>query len=100
MSPRPVRTGDIPHIIALISDVFAEYGLDVDGLAMEESAVQIAGSAIAVELAAALDDWADVRARAGSNDEGADRLRRVAVMADDDIQRTLLRESLLAVESS
>jgi tetratricopeptide (TPR) repeat protein/serine/threonine protein kinase len=66
---------------------FRDYGIDVSAAGAGE---QLRGSAIAVELAAALDDWAAVATGKGE----AARLRGLARQADADAVRLRLRAAL------
>src|SRR5262249_9379598 len=43
------------------SRAFRNYGIDVDALSLEETADRVRARSVGVELAAALDDWADSR---------------------------------------
>jgi serine/threonine protein kinase/Flp pilus assembly protein TadD len=72
---------------------FQEYGIIVE---LPEAAAQVRDRAIAVHLAAALDDWALARKDKGEGGEGWQRLLEVAREGDPDQDpwRTSLREAL------
>jgi tetratricopeptide (TPR) repeat protein/serine/threonine protein kinase len=58
---------------------FRDYGVDVETLAVEASIDRLkARSALAIPLAAALDDWASVRHMASEDDAGWKRLTAIA----------------------
>jgi tetratricopeptide (TPR) repeat protein/serine/threonine protein kinase len=71
-----------------------EYGLDVDGLPADDVARQLRARTIRLELAAALDDWANVR-RLTRKDQGraSDYLLAVARLVDPDEWRNRLRDA-------
>jgi serine/threonine protein kinase/tetratricopeptide (TPR) repeat protein len=73
------------------AEAFMKHGYDVQALAAEELAEQIATSPIRTYLVAALDDWAAMK---GSRDvTGRKKLRAIARLADDDGWRRQLRDS-------
>jgi serine/threonine-protein kinase len=78
------------------ADTFKEAGIDVAALPPAETGKRIAArpSATALALAAALDDWADVRRRKRSDLAGAKRLSEAAQVADPDPWRGKLRAAL------
>jgi tetratricopeptide (TPR) repeat protein len=80
------------HGAAEYAAAFAAYGVDVEHLSLEEAVEEIRNRAIAPELAAALDDWAD------SCDDAKQRkhLLDVAGLADGDAWRKRLRAAMLA----
>jgi len=74
--------------------LFRRYGLKIEKGEPATLAKEIAASAIAGELAAAIDDWAFVRARTGNaKQRPASELARIALLSDDDAERRLLREA-------
>jgi serine/threonine protein kinase/Flp pilus assembly protein TadD len=74
---------------------FREYGIDVETLGVEEAAEQLRPRRIAVELAAALDDWASIRKDTrGSRDPSWKNLLGVARAADPDVMRDRVRDAL------
>ncbi len=97
---RAVRCGNSPAERS-VSDsdyarAFAAYGVPMDGTPVRESAARICARprAVAVELAAALADWASVRqVRAGSRDVWT-RLLEVADLSDPDNYRGAVRAAL------
>jgi tetratricopeptide (TPR) repeat protein len=70
---------------------FRDYGIDVEHLPDEQAAECVRGRAIAVELAAALDDWAE----ACGDAEVRKHLLNTARQADNDPWRQRLRAALL-----
>ncbi len=70
---------------------FQEYGLDIEGLDPQLSAVQIRARPIAAKLVATLDDWAYIRRK---DTEAAARLIQVVRAIDPDEWRNRLREAL------
>ncbi len=80
------------HGAAEYAAAFADYGVDVESRSVEAAAHEIRGRAIAAELAAALDDWAE------ASDDPARRkqLLEVAGFADGDAWRRRLRAAMLA----
>jgi serine/threonine-protein kinase len=79
---------------------FAEFGIPVDALSASESAGRIRARphAVALELAAALDDWEIVRHGAGIKQERPNRLLTCARLADDDPYRNAIRTTLSSDE--
>ncbi len=77
-----------------ISDAFQEYGLDLVSLDVDEACSRIAESDVSVELAGALDDWAELRRRAGDV-AMAEKLTVISMAADPDELRSRLREAVL-----
>jgi len=92
-------------------EVFKAEGIDLDFLPIEDAGKALAGRAVAVELAAALDDWASARRPPPKGADGADplaaarqaipndadaanRLLEVARIADPDPWRNRLREAI------
>ena len=86
-----IRSGDRAESAAAYADAFREAGLDLTELHAEEAGKQIRGRApaVAMAVAAALDDWASIR----SGKPGA-ALSAVARVADPDPWRNGLREAL------
>jgi tetratricopeptide (TPR) repeat protein/serine/threonine protein kinase len=78
-----------------LTEAFKEYGVPVEQLDPEEAGRQIRERSIAVELAAALDDWATWRrGTRPRKDTGWKHLLAVARAADPDRWRTRLRDAL------
>jgi serine/threonine protein kinase/tetratricopeptide (TPR) repeat protein len=77
---------------AAYAEAFAKYGLDVDGLDLQEAAGRIRASPISRQLVAALDDWAYKRKRLPA--EGWQRRLALARAADPDRWRNRLRDAL------
>ena len=76
-------------------ETFRGAGLDVETLPPEQVGQSIRTSTVAVEVAAALDDWAWIRRRhLAPEDTSWKRLLRVARAADPDEGRTRLRNAL------
>jgi Tfp pilus assembly protein PilF len=78
---------------------FADYGLDLGALAVDEAARRILESAIQGPLVAALDDWANVMTRLDDwanvkRGEARQRLLVIARQADPDAWRARLREAV------
>jgi serine/threonine-protein kinase len=74
---------------------FRTYGIDVDALDPAVAGARIAARPIAVELAAALDQWIfNRRGAVPPNDAGAAHLVAVAKVADPDPWRNQLRDAL------
>jgi serine/threonine-protein kinase len=75
---------------------FREAGIDVAALTPPEAGARIKArpAAVAVPLAAALDDWAAVRRERRSDRAGAERLAQAARAADPDAWRGGLRDAL------
>jgi tetratricopeptide (TPR) repeat protein/serine/threonine protein kinase len=74
------------------AEAFRSFGIDVEKLAPAEAAEPIRSRSIREELAAALDDWAAIRAL--RDRKGGTRLRAVARAADPDPWRNRLRTAL------
>src|SRR5262249_34497134 len=72
-------------------EVFRDYGLALAALAPDQAAERIRASAIREQLVAALDDWLQVKARAGPTAE--DWLLAVLQRADADSWRSQLRDA-------
>src|SRR5262249_32193868 len=81
--------GDAEYLMA-----FRAFGIDVDSLEPAEAARQIRERSVAVELAAALDDWAITRRSLNRPDVDWKRLLMIARAIDPDEWRTKLREAL------
>jgi serine/threonine-protein kinase len=81
---------------AAYADAFREAGLDLATLAPAEAGAKIKARppAVALALAAALDDWAAVRRGLRNDVTGAARLTPVALAADPDPWRNDLRVAL------
>jgi serine/threonine-protein kinase len=75
-------------------EAFLGVGLDVDALPVAEAARWITERSVAVELAAALDDWAAARRRDFTMRERAQRLLDIARAADPDPWRDRLRDAI------
>src|SRR5262249_39008514 len=74
---------------------FRAFGIDVDALSFQEAARRIRQSSVAVEVAAALDDWARmVRRIKPLNEPRWKNLLALARAADPDRQRDQLRQAL------
>jgi tetratricopeptide (TPR) repeat protein/serine/threonine protein kinase len=69
---------------------FKKHGWDVQALAAEEIAAQIAASPIRGQLVAALDHWANIKPP--TDVPGQEKLRTIARLADDDDWRQQLRD--------
>jgi tetratricopeptide (TPR) repeat protein len=77
------------------AQAFADYGIDVLALGTEEAARRIQARGIRIELAAALDDWANVcRETRAPADTTWKELLRLARAADSDERRSRLRDAL------
>jgi serine/threonine-protein kinase len=75
--------------------LFSERGIDVDALDDEEAAQRVRDTGIAVELAAALDLWADCSRRLHGDDSGLwRRLLKLARRADPDPMREQIRDAV------
>ncbi len=74
------------------AEAFAWYGLDVDNLDPQEAGERIRARSISRELAAALDDWANLRRNAGLR--GWRHLLAISRLADPDPWRDRLRAGL------
>jgi len=72
---------------------FAEYGIDIDSLTLEEAAQRLRPRKVATELAAALDSWALARSSLANDDNGWKRLVALAQAADPDERRGQLRKA-------
>ena len=77
-------------------EMFREANLDVDALPADEAGERIRSTTVAVELAAALDEWSYARIQSGASGDRRKHLLRVARAADRDGWRTRLR---VAVEN-
>ncbi len=75
------------------TDAFSAFGLELDDLAVDEAVRRLEERGIAVSIATALDDWADVRVDLDKV-EDADHLRRIAEKADPDPTRRRLRAAI------
>jgi serine/threonine protein kinase/Flp pilus assembly protein TadD len=73
------------------AQAFREYGIDVEALGVQEAAARIRERAIGAHLAAALDDWALARQKAGETNWK--QLLEVAGQADPDSWRDAFREA-------
>jgi serine/threonine protein kinase/Flp pilus assembly protein TadD len=69
---------------------FRDYGIDVDGLSVNEAAARIREKSIRVELAAALDDW--YITRRPNSEAGRDHLMAISRLADPDEWRNKVRD--------
>ncbi|MDP1806769.1 MAG: tetratricopeptide repeat protein, partial [Acidimicrobiales bacterium] len=79
------------------AEMFLAAGIDVDGLTPEAAAERLRGTSVAVELVAAIDEWADARAAArGHADPGWRHLLQVAQQADSDPWRCRIRGAILS----
>jgi serine/threonine-protein kinase len=78
---------------AAYREAFAWYGLDVTALGPRQAGEHIRSRSIRVPLAAALDDWANVRRKLGRGDWAP--LVKAAREADPDPWRNRLRDALL-----
>jgi len=79
---------------AAYGKLFRRYGLDLENGDPVVLAKQIAESAIVTELAAAIDDWALVRARTARHGmRPSAEFARIALLADDDSTRRAAREA-------
>jgi serine/threonine-protein kinase len=83
------------------TNAFREAGIDLDASTPAEVGAKIRARrpAVSVALAAALDDWADVRRSLNSDQAGARQLTELARLADPDPWRDRLRELLQAAPS-
>jgi tetratricopeptide (TPR) repeat protein len=75
-------------------EAFKRAGLDVEQLTVEEVARRIRERDVREEIATALDDWVILRRGLRKDRTAADRLVRVARLADPDPWRNRLRERL------
>jgi len=78
------------------ADAFHEAGIDIAAVPPADAAAKVRArpAAVRVVLAAALDDWADVRRGLRGDHAGARRLTEAARLADPDPWRNRLREVL------
>jgi tetratricopeptide (TPR) repeat protein len=81
---------DVKRAVGKYASAFRDYGIDVENLPAEQAAEKIRRCAIAVELAAALDDWGE----ASGDAEERRRLLDLARQADADPWRQRLRAAL------
>jgi serine/threonine protein kinase len=72
---------------------FAEYGVDIHSIPVEEAAQRLRAGSIAAELAAALDNWALARSSLAKGDKSWQRLIVLAKAADPDEWRGRLRDA-------
>jgi serine/threonine-protein kinase len=80
---------------AAYREAFLGYGIDLEGLSDEQLAARVAETAIAAELAVALDDWAFARRELGPADSSSWKLLlSIAAAADPDPLRKRLRDAL------
>jgi len=87
-------TAHHPHLYAA---AFRDFGVDVESLPAEESAVRLrARPAVAVALAAALDDWA--RAGRRRDPDQSKRLCSLAATVDPDPWRVSVRQASAATD--
>jgi serine/threonine protein kinase/Flp pilus assembly protein TadD len=77
---------------------FREYGLDVEAFDPEEAAKRIQARPLRVQLAAALDEWADARWRLGAR--GWERLAAAARAADPGALRSRIHEALRQTDAA
>jgi len=73
---------------------FREYGIDVEALDAAAARDRIRSSALKVQIAAALDDWAWRRERIGMGDHAARTLQSLARDTDPDPFRDTLRDAI------
>jgi serine/threonine protein kinase/Flp pilus assembly protein TadD len=83
---------DSRRSITLYRQAFREAGLDVESLSAEEAAERIRRTTVAVELSAALDDWASLEN--GEGNPAWKSLFHAARLADSDPARTRLRGAM------
>ncbi len=89
---------DLRETNAAYAVAFRDYGVDVEGAHID--AQRLRDSAIAGELAAALDEWAWIRRRlAGDADAIAKRIRDLAAAADPDPGRAVVRDAASAADA-
>jgi hypothetical protein len=86
------------EVSAEYAQVFREDGIDVEALSAEEAAARLPGRGVAAELAAALDDWAEVCRRAREPDSKWQHLLAVARAADPDEWRNRFRDARVQPE--
>jgi serine/threonine protein kinase/Flp pilus assembly protein TadD len=80
---------------ALYGQAFRDWGLELEHLSPEQAGERLRGTAMAVELAAALDHWALVRRLVrGRDDPSWKELLRAARAADPDPWRDRVRQAL------
>jgi serine/threonine protein kinase/Tfp pilus assembly protein PilF len=96
--PRPVRgverTYDVAGADASFAQAFREYGIDLESLEPGEAAERIRSRSIRLELAVALDAWAELRRRRLKGDDTSwKRFLAVARAADPDEWRNELRDA-------
>jgi tetratricopeptide (TPR) repeat protein/tRNA A-37 threonylcarbamoyl transferase component Bud32 len=97
---RDIRSAEADDLAGVATDVayaraFRNAGIDVDTLSAREAGAQIKArpAAVALALAAALDDWTNQRTRARPNDgESRRRLLAAARVSDPDETRDRLRQ--------
>jgi tetratricopeptide (TPR) repeat protein len=94
------RAHDKKWADASYAEAFREYGIDVEALDPSEAAARIRGRAIRLELALALDTWADRRRLTrAEGDASWKRLLAVARAADPDEWRDRVRVALLHLDT-
>jgi tetratricopeptide (TPR) repeat protein len=80
---------------AVYEQTFREAGLDVEALPIEEVVERIRGSSVAVELAAEIHYWAEIRGVMRNDDDSSWKiLNRVANEVDPDPVRTRVRKEM------
>jgi tetratricopeptide (TPR) repeat protein len=92
----PTSVNDGPSRYAEFERLFSLYGIDLSAQSAEEAAARIRGRMIAVDLAAALDRWANIRILADAkirNDSFSRKLISTARLADPDPWRDRVREA-------
>jgi len=91
----PTKDGhiDLPRQDADYEEALRQYGLDVETLEVEEAAARVRAHEIAVDLAVALDDWANVRRQTRPGDKSWQHLVAVARSADPEPMRMRLRDA-------
>jgi tetratricopeptide (TPR) repeat protein/predicted Ser/Thr protein kinase len=86
---------DWQQVDARFGELFRDAGLDLAKLSAEEIAGRLAGSTVAVEVAAVLDQWGFVRRKLGGAGDPSEKfLLEVACALDRDGWRTQLREAV------
>jgi tetratricopeptide (TPR) repeat protein len=78
------------------AQAFRNYGMDALQLAVDDAGSRIRASAIRLQLAAALDHWANVRRKAGREDWN--KLPRIAALVDPDPVRREIRGAIVSGE--
>jgi serine/threonine-protein kinase len=83
------------------AEAFADYGLDLEAMDLDEACAAVAEEEIAIELASVLDEWARVRRMPGFRPNsgplpGWQRLIHIAQAADPDEPRNQVRDAVLA----